>query len=159
MLIVTPTTACAGWPIRSSSSSNSFFSSLFSELRYGLSDGDRTIESMRYVWLANLCGLPSISVPAGFASAQGDGEKVFGSSDGDGGQEKVPVGLMATGEWAGEELLIEFGVEAEVVGRGANKDKDRGKGKSGAGAGVTPARWVDVVELAKAQKRSGERVF
>lgn len=159
MLIVTPTTACAGWPIRSSSSSNSFFSSLSSELRYGLSDGDRTIESMRYVWLANLCGLPSISVPAGFASAQGDGERVFGRGAQASEQEKVPVGLMATGEWAAEKLLIEFGVEAEAVGRAASNDKNNCKGKGFVGAGVTPARWVDVVELARAQRSDRERVF
>ncbi|PSS03406.1 amidase family protein [Coniella lustricola] len=165
LLIVTPTTACAGWPIRSGASSSSsaessFVSSLFSELRYGVSDGDRTMESMRYVWMANLCGLPSISVPAGFASATGDGERVFGEDETD-EREKVPVGLMATGEWAAEKLLLEFGVEAEVVGRRVAQDKDNGKAKvkGFAGAGVRPARWVDVVELARAQKRSREHVF
>jgi Asp-tRNA(Asn)/Glu-tRNA(Gln) amidotransferase A subunit family amidase len=50
---------------------------------------------------------------------------------------KIPVGLMATGEWASEETLIEFGVEAERAGA---EWRERPKG------------WVDVVELAKKAK-------
>ncbi|KAK0629209.1 amidase signature domain-containing protein [Bombardia bombarda] len=63
MVIVTPTTACEGWPIVNE----------HSELKYGLNNGDRTLESMEYVWMANFCGLPSISVPAGFVSTAAKG--------------------------------------------------------------------------------------
>ncbi len=51
MTIVTPVASCPGWPIRGQS-----------ELAWGLSDGDTTVRSMEYVWLANFCGLPSLAV-------------------------------------------------------------------------------------------------
>ena len=47
---------------------------------------------MEYVWLANFTGCPAISCPAGLT---GDGDK-------------VPVGVMAMGEWGTEEDLIAF---------------------------------------------------
>lgn len=84
MLIVTPTTACAGWPIESKS-----------ELKYGLSNGDRTMAAMEYVWLANFTGVPSLTVPAGFAD------------------KNVPVGMMAVAEWGGEADLLRWGLDAE----------------------------------------------
>ncbi|TQB68732.1 hypothetical protein MPDQ_002889, partial [Monascus purpureus] len=59
MVIVTPTTGCAGWRIKSKS-----------ELIYGVSDGDQTLRAMEYVWLANFTGIPAITVPAGFAEGQ-----------------------------------------------------------------------------------------
>ncbi|KAF4985177.1 hypothetical protein FDECE_16756 [Fusarium decemcellulare] len=130
MVIVTPTTACAGAPIRGGES----------ELKYGVSDGNLTIESMTYVWLANFCGLPSISVPAGFVVPEGqDGageeadEKTLG---------KVPVGLMATGEWCSEGALLEFGVDAEAAGRERR---------------CRPPIWEDIVLQAKmiSQARQG----
>ncbi|KAK3316060.1 amidase signature domain-containing protein [Apodospora peruviana] len=115
MLIVTPTTACEGLPIRDEKA----------ELKYGVNDGDRTLESMEFVWLANFCGLPSISVPMGFVPA------VKGSGD-------VPVGLMATGEWCSEEELLQFGGVAEEVGA---QERRR------------PPNWVDVVEETVSGKR------
>lgn len=132
MMIITPTTACAGWRIRDGGKAGSSNSG---ELRVGVSDGDKTIETMRYVWLGNFCGLPSINVPAGYASpdASGKGERVADK----GTVGKIPVGFMATGEWASEESLIEFGVEAERV---SAEWRERPKG------------WVDVVELAKKAK-------
>ncbi|KAI1077696.1 hypothetical protein F5B20DRAFT_551026 [Whalleya microplaca] len=54
MVIVTPKT-CAGWPARSSRG-----------LTYGVSYANRTVWSMEYVRLANFCGTPSLSVPAGY---------------------------------------------------------------------------------------------
>ncbi|KAL2194336.1 amidase signature domain-containing protein [Corynascus similis CBS 632.67] len=107
LIIITPTTACEGLPILDPAA----------ELRWGVNDGDRTMESMEYVWLANFCGLPSLSVPAGFVP----GRK--GTAD-------VPVGLMATGEWCAEEQLLRFGRLLEEVGA----DRRR-----------RPAAWVDVV--------------
>lgn len=125
MLIITPTTACAGWRIRNKAG----------ELKVGVSDGDRTIESMRYVWMANFCGTPSISVPAGYASPDSKGTGMSVAEKGTVG--KVPVGLMAMGEWAGEKALVEFGVEAERVGA---EGRER------------PAKWVDVIDAARKQQ-------
>jgi Asp-tRNA(Asn)/Glu-tRNA(Gln) amidotransferase A subunit family amidase len=136
MLIVTPTTACGGWPIESEG-----------ELRHGLSDGDRTIRSMEYVWMANFCGVPALTVPAGYVSAA---DKRSGKAKGSSSSSrvagpdvagKVPVGLMAMGEWTDEEGLLRFGLDAEAVG---------------AEGRVRPPSWVDVVALAKAEmKRDG----
>ena len=66
MLVVSPTTPCAGWKIKSPSDIKG----------YGVSDGDMSLRSMEYVYLANWTGCPAISCPMGYA-------------DGD-----VPVGFM-----------------------------------------------------------------
>ncbi|GAB1315671.1 hypothetical protein MFIFM68171_05881 [Madurella fahalii] len=116
MIIVTPTTACEGLPIGNPDERGG-------ELRYGVNDGDRTMESMEYVWLANFCGLPSLSVPAGFVPGKGGDD--------------VPVGLMATGEWCSEDQLLRFGAALEEVGAERRR---------------RPKVWVDVVERAKAVK-------
>ncbi|KUI53642.1 Fatty acid amide hydrolase [Cytospora mali] len=128
MLIVTPTTACAGWRIQNKGG----------ELTTGISDGDKTLETMRYVWMGNFIGLPSITVPAGYASPDltGKGERVAEK----GTVGKIPIGFMATGEWASEKSLIEFGVEAERAGL---EWRER------------PESWVDVVELARKEKAQG----
>ncbi|TPX18806.1 uncharacterized protein E0L32_011485 [Thyridium curvatum] len=120
MLIATPVTACAGWPLRGGRA----------ELRYGVSDGDRTLRSMEYVWLANFCGLPALSVPAGYV-VPGDGEDEVAGPDTEG---KVPVGLMVAGEWGAERSLLQFGLDAEEVG---------------AERRCRPPIWVDVVERAR----------
>lgn len=125
MLIVTPTTACAGWRIKDKGG----------ELSLGISDGDKTLETMRYVWMGNFLGLPSITVPAGYAAPDLTGEGLSVAAKGTAG--KIPVGFMATGEWASEESLIEFGVEAERAGV---EWRER------------PEGWVDVVELARREK-------
>lgn len=122
MMIVTPTTACAGWPILGGAS----------ELKYGLNDGNRTMESMAYVWLANFCGLPAITVPAGYVVPEG--EKRAGDVADQYTLGKVPVGLMATGEWCSEEALLEFGSDAEVAGSSVR---------------CRPPIWEDVLSLAK----------
>ncbi|CAG8962008.1 hypothetical protein HYFRA_00014116 [Hymenoscyphus fraxineus] len=123
MVIVTPTTACAGWPIRSAS-----------ELKYGINDGNRTQESMEYVWMANFCGVPSITLPIGYVVPEGqNGEGECASEDTSG---KIPVGLMAMGEWATERALMKFGLDVEEV---CGEIQSR------------PPGWVDVLELAKQQ--------
>ncbi|KAK8066435.1 amidase [Apiospora hydei] len=130
LLIVTPTTSCAGWPIRS-----------LRELDRGLSDGNRTQQSMEYVWLANFCGMPSLSVPAGYVvpeSEAGAGRAVRFEPGAEKAGAVVPVGLMATAEWTREDLLMRFGCDAEEVGRERLR---------------RPAAWVDVVQQA-AQRRS-----
>ncbi|KAL8393984.1 hypothetical protein RB595_003669 [Gaeumannomyces hyphopodioides] len=129
MLLLTPTTACPGWPVRNRSA----------ELNYGLSDGDTTLESMQFVWMANFCGLPAITVPAGFVSpVVVDGAAVAKAARpvqvGEDVAGKVPVGLMAMGEWGAEEQLLGFGLDAEEVG---------------ADLRCRPPVWEDVIELAK----------
>lgn len=89
LIIVTPTTPNAGWPIASEG-----------DLKYGITDGNMTIRNMEYVWMANLCGNPAISCPVGYL----DPAK---------GQGKIPVGIMGMGEWGSEDLLLEWGRECE----------------------------------------------
>ncbi|KAI1757976.1 amidase signature domain-containing protein [Xylaria castorea] len=108
MVIITPTTPCAGWPIRSPA-----------ELRHGVSDGDRTQETMEYVWMANFCGVPSVSVPAGFIVPEGQPDQgAIADAETLG---KVPVGLMAM-------------ADAEGLCKGKE---------------CRPPGWVDVIELAR----------
>ena len=128
MVIVTPTTSCAGWPIRTTS-----------ELQHGVSDGDQTIKTMEYVWLANFCGVPSISVPAGYVVPEGQTDAGNAASSENVG--KIPVGLMATGEWASEDALLQFGLDAEATGARWH---------------CRPPAWVDVVELARQQSRKSK---
>lgn len=122
MLIITPTTACAGSPIRGGST----------ELSYGVNDANYTLKSMEYVWLANFCGLPAISVPAGYVIPEGSehaGAVADHHTEG-----KIPVGLMATGEWCGEKTLLRFGFDAEAAG------EDRR---------AKPPIWEDVIARSK----------
>lgn len=125
MIIVTPTTACGGWKIQSQA-----------ELIHGVSDGDKTIMTMLYVWLANFCGLPAVTTPAGYLVPEGRpdaGEVADSPTEG-----KVSVGLMGTGEWTQEHNLLQFGVDAETVG-----SKVR----------VRPPIWVDIVEKAREEMK------
>jgi Asp-tRNA(Asn)/Glu-tRNA(Gln) amidotransferase A subunit family amidase len=132
MLIVTPTTACEGWPIIGGPA----------ELYYGVNDGDQTIKSMEYVWLANFLGLPSMSVPAGFVGPRETEEagKVVEDQVRD-KVEGIPVGLMATGEWCAEEALIRWGLDCEELA------PDRR---------AKPQAWVDVFALAREGKKNEE---
>lgn len=123
MIIITPTTSCAGWPIRSEA-----------ELEHGINDGDQTLKTMEYVWLANFTGIPSLSVPVGFVVPEGSpgaGEEASEDTLG-----KVPVGLMGMGEWASEDGLLQWGLDTEQVGQ------DRLS---------RPPIWTDVVARAKAE--------
>jgi len=127
MIIVTPTTPCAGWPIGRPEV----------DLKYGISDGDTTQSTMEYVWMANFLGVPALSVPVGFVGAQR--EEGAGEEADEGG---IPVGLMGMGEWAEEEGLLEWGAHAEAVGA----DRRR-----------RPGIWVDVVERARVEmQRAGD---
>lgn len=67
MIILTPTTPNAGWKIGKPSDLTN---------GYGVSDGDMSLRSMEYVYLANFVGTPAISCPMGYTDAN------------------VPVGLM-----------------------------------------------------------------
>ncbi|KAH7131680.1 amidase signature domain-containing protein [Dactylonectria estremocensis] len=126
MLIITPTTACAGSPISGGSG----------ELNYGLNDGNHTIESMVYVWLANYCGLPALTVPAGYVVPKG--HKDTGAVGDETTEGKVPVGLMATGEWCSESALLKFGIDAEAAAQEAR---------------CKPPTWEDVISTTKIEAK------
>lgn len=115
LLILTPTTPFAGWPKRPGDET------------YGLSDGDMTLRSILYVFLANLTGTPSLSAPVAYVEPeQGDG--------------KLAVSLLATGEWGSEEQLLAWAADAEeylhCVYQGGRRK---------------PPSWVDVMDLAAKQ--------
>lgn len=97
-------------------------------MRYGVSDSDMSLRSMRFVWLANFTGCPAITVPVGMVAVEEGGK---------GGEGKVPVGLMAMGEWGDEEGLLSWGREAEEWAWREGEEKvQRGKGWDDA------MRWV-----------------
>ncbi|KAI1444306.1 amidase signature enzyme [Annulohypoxylon stygium] len=113
LLILTPTLPEAGWKIDPA------------DLAYGFSDGNVTIRNMMYIWLANSTGCPAVSAPVGYVDAEV-------------GEGKLPVGLMAMGEWGAEEQLLAWAKEAEGYLNGVNE-----------GGRYRPQEWADVVEIAK----------
>ena len=70
MIIFTPTTPCAGWKIGNPRD--------IIQGGYGVSDGDMSLRSMEYVYLANWTGCPAISCPMGYTETG------------------VPVGMMVS---------------------------------------------------------------
>jgi Asp-tRNA(Asn)/Glu-tRNA(Gln) amidotransferase A subunit family amidase len=110
LIIVTPVTPMPGWPITSPG-----------ELQHGLSDGNTSVRNMEYIWLANFCGNPAISCPAGYV------EPVKG-------QGRIPIGIMGMGEWGNEDQLMTFGREAETYLNTVYK-----------GGRSRPQAWVDIL--------------
>ncbi|KAK4129660.1 amidase signature enzyme [Parathielavia appendiculata] len=122
MLILTPTTPMPGWPIAPG------------DEKYGCSEGNLSIASMRFAWLANTSGCPALSFPAGYVEPrQGEG--------------MLPVGLMAMGEWGAEEQLLGFAGERE---RFLNEMYPGGRRR--------PEEWADVVGMAKGKAGVGKKV-
>ena len=115
LLIVTPTTPNPGWHISGGAA----------DLKNGVSDANMSVRSMTYVWLANFSGCPAISIPVGRVDAKE-------------GEGKIPVGLMAMGEWGAEDSLIDWGRVGE---QWAWEEEEDRMGK--------PKNWVDVMELVK----------
>ena len=115
LLIVTPTTPIAGWHISGGAA----------DLKHGVSDANMSIRNMEYVWLANFTGCPALSVPVGRVQAK----------EGNG---RIPVGLMAMGEWGSEDALIEWGKAGEEWAWEDNSRMGRADG------------WVDVLDAANA---------
>ena len=75
-IFITPTTACLPKRIDPNS------------LTYGEVDEDNILKSMWFVYLANLCGLPAMSINAGYS------------------ENGLPVGLMITAPWWREDLIF-----------------------------------------------------
>jgi Asp-tRNA(Asn)/Glu-tRNA(Gln) amidotransferase A subunit family amidase len=123
LLILTPTVPTVGWEIKNGAA----------DLTYGVSDGDMSIKSMEYVWLANFSGCPCLQVPVGYATPKNG----YGS-------DVVPVGMMAMGEWGSEDHLIEWGFDAEAYLHGKENGGRR-----------RPPVWVDVLGKAEEEKASG----
>lgn len=116
LIILTPTTPIPGWSIENES-----------DLKYGISDGNKSIRNMEYVWLANFSGCPAISCPVGYVDpVKGDG--------------RIPVGLMAMGEWGSEDSLITWG-----------KDSEKWLNEGYQGGRHRPKNWEDVFVMAKAK--------
>lgn len=114
LLIVTPTTPIIGWPKAPGDEA------------YGASNTNVAHQNMMYVFLANMTGTPSVSVPAGYV-------------DPDQGEGRLPVGMLATGEWGAEELLLKWAREAEEYLHEEVEGRRR-----------RPETWFDV--LGEAQK-------
>lgn len=115
LLIVTPTTPNAGWHIAGG----------LADLKNGVSDGNMSIHTMTYVWMANYLGCPSLSIPVGRVKPKE-------------GEGSVPVGLMAMAEWGEEEQLFTWGRVGEEWAWQVGEDRM-----------AKPGNWVDVMELAK----------
>lgn len=120
LLIVSPTTPLAGWPKDVGDES------------HGFSDANKSLENMLYVFLANVTGCPAVTAPVGYVeAAQGVG--------------RVPVGLMAMGEWGSEEALLAWAREAGSYLDGLEGGRRR------------PRAWVDVLDVGgDGKKSSGE---
>jgi len=134
MVIVTPTTPNAGCRIEREG-----------DLVYGVSDGNKQVRSMEYVWLANFSGVPAISCPVGYLPVEGVVAKGKGNGEG-----CVPVGIMGMGEWGDEEGLLEFGYAVEeflLSGKAGTEDEGENGGGGGAGR-MKPETFVDVLGLA-----------
>jgi Asp-tRNA(Asn)/Glu-tRNA(Gln) amidotransferase A subunit family amidase len=125
MIIVTPTAPNAGWQIENGEA----------ELKGGVSDADKSVRSMEYIWLANFTGCPAISIPIGFTKKE-DSEGKEGT-----GAVNFPVGLMGMGEWGNETGLLDWAQEAEKFLKAEGEGDWRPKGE-----------WVDVFKLAEERK-------
>lgn len=134
LLIVTPTTPLAGWPIAHGAA----------DLARGCSDANASLRNMEYVWLANFTGCPALSVPVGLAepaTTTVENPALEQSS----GDARVPVGLMAMAEWGGEDELFEWGRVAEEW---AWRESEGGGMKR-------PGCWVNVVDAAQTEGSRG----
>ncbi|ROW18060.1 hypothetical protein VPNG_00483 [Cytospora leucostoma] len=103
----------------------------------GFTDGNRTLRSMTYAWLANSSGCPAATVPVGYARPS---DPVAGAGDAEGGL--LPVGLMAMAQWGEEERLLAWATEGEGYIRGVYP-----------GGRLRPEGWVDVIGLARSRAR------
>ena len=114
LVILTPTTPLAGWPIAHGAA----------DLARGCSDANTSLRNMEFIWPANFCGCPALSVPVGLAPATLGG--------------RVPIGLMGMAEWGAEDTLLEWGRVSEEWAW--TRESSIGMEK--------PLAWADVLEAA-----------
>lgn len=100
LIIVTPTTPLAGWPIE------------IADLKYGVSDANTSTRNMEYVWLANFSGCPSLQGPVGYKDLGDKGS--------------IPIGMMGMGQWGADEEVISWGYDLE---RWLNEGLENGRKK------------------------------
>ncbi|KAL2824151.1 amidase signature domain-containing protein [Aspergillus cavernicola] len=128
LLIFSPTSPIPGWKIAGGDA----------DLSRGVSDGKSSVRNMEYVWLANFTGCPSISCPAGYAEDN---------------RHRVPIGIMAMGEWGSEEDLIAFARDGEgILDLEGNRAAVAELGGQATGLTIPrgmDAAWEDVVANAK----------
>ncbi|KAA8913388.1 amidase signature domain-containing protein [Sphaerosporella brunnea] len=116
LIIVTPTMPHAGVPIAPSPS-------VAAKGSAGVSDSNTSLRSMQYVFLANWCGCPALTVPVGYDKESG-----------------MPISVMGMAEWGGEETLISWGKVWEQSWEGMNGDL-RGNAEGGR---KRPEGWIDM---------------
>lgn len=110
----------------------------------GFTDGNRTLRSMTYVWLSNISGCPSATVPVGYVDpphlVPGSCVQIVGDTKEEHEQHvgKLPVGMLAMGMWGEEERLLDWARQGETYVR----DKYPG-------GRLRPKDWVDVIARAK----------
>ncbi|KAL2796100.1 amidase signature domain-containing protein [Aspergillus keveii] len=133
LLIFTPTSPIPGWKISGGDA----------DLVRGVSDGKLSVRNMEYVWLANFTGCPAINCPAGYAEDNGH---------------RVPIGIMAMGEWGSEEDLIAFARDGEdILDLPENRGPATESGEQTNGLTIprgVDSLWEDVVGNAKAASNS-----
>lgn len=117
LLLLAPTSPMAGWPRHPG------------DAAHGFSDADATVRNMMYVFLSNLAGTPSLSAPAGYVEP-------------DRGEGRLPVGLLAMGEWGAEERLLAWARDMEVY---LHEGLEGGR--------VRPRTWFDVVAATEAEQK------
>lgn len=125
LVIITPTTPMAGWPIGSEA-----------DLKHGVTDGNTSIRNMEFVWLANFCGNPAISCPIGYVEPKK-------------GEGKIPIALMGMGEWGSEDNLLAWGRILEDFLHTPNVQADDTNG----GGRVRPSKWEDMVANAQGKMK------
>lgn len=112
MLVLSPTTPLIGWARHAADDS------------YGMSDGNTSIRNMMYVFMANMTGAPAVVAPVGYVDPeQGEG--------------KLPISMMAMGEWGSEEELLAWAGRAEQYLHDAYEGGRR-----------RPDTWLDVIKEA-----------
>lgn len=136
LLVLSPVCPDAGYPKRSG------------DEWLGFTDGNRTLRSMTYVWLSNMSGCPSATVPMGYATpphrlgdpaATNKIDKALLAGEQEQEQQgRLPAGLLAMGMWGEEERLLAWAEEGEAYLRGAYP-----------GGRAKPDAWVDVIARAK----------
>ncbi|KAF8417923.1 amidase signature domain-containing protein [Tirmania nivea] len=130
---------------------------------YGVTNNNRSLESMRYVFLANFTGIPAISAPVGYLSLEGKTTKgmkdtVAGGTyvpSVDAVRKVLPVALMGMAEWGYEAELLVLGYELERYLHTAIKKTGPVRADSAEPVRKTveeftsPPAWVDVLSKAE----------